>query len=184
VGDAGDNWSREEAVRSLGFRRVPGPAPVVKASRDGAVRSEFVRGTGSFDACTGILDGRGMPLGLFGRVSSIFDSRLQLCCFGVLTLLAAQIAMQSTAQASRQNPRWQARRPERPSNCTAQRRSCIDQCDRARTSGRCQKGGSSKKLGANCGSASWPGSSGAVDLRDNERTGVRLSAFLSRRCGS
>jgi hypothetical protein len=67
----GPNWSREGVVRSFGFRRVPSPVPAARDSRDGEARTEFVRGTGSLDACTGILDGRGRPLGLFWRVSSI-----------------------------------------------------------------------------------------------------------------
>jgi hypothetical protein len=71
----GASWSREGAVRSFGFRRVPVPAAAARPSRDGEVRIEFVLGTGSLDACTGILDGRGMPLGLFWRVSSMLN-----CC--------------------------------------------------------------------------------------------------------
>jgi hypothetical protein len=68
---AGASWSREAAVRSFGLRKLPVPAVVPRLSRDAEVRIEFVRGIGSFDDCTGILDGRGMPLGLLWRVSSM-----------------------------------------------------------------------------------------------------------------
>lgn len=68
---AGASWSREGVVRSFGFRRCPVPLALFRLSRDGEVRIEFVRGTGSLDVWTGIFDGRGVPLGLFGRVSSM-----------------------------------------------------------------------------------------------------------------
>ncbi len=69
----GPNWSREGVARSLGFRRVPPgavPGPGARDSRDGEVRTELLRGTGSLEAW-GSLDGRGRPLGLVGRVSSM-----------------------------------------------------------------------------------------------------------------
>lgn len=55
----------------MGLRKLPAPAVVARLSRDGEVRIEFVRGIGSFEVCTGILDGRGRPLGLLWRVSSM-----------------------------------------------------------------------------------------------------------------
>jgi hypothetical protein len=70
---AGASRSREGVVRSFGFRKVPAAVGDggTRASRDAAVRSVFCRGTGILDACTEILDGRGMPLGLVWRVSSM-----------------------------------------------------------------------------------------------------------------
>lgn len=89
------NWSREGVVRSLGFRRVPSAVPAARDSRDGEARIEFVRGTGSLEACTGILDGRGMPLGLFWRVSSML--RVGRGIWGVLQKSLALLGVSSSA---------------------------------------------------------------------------------------